>query len=126
MLILPKNKEKGVIIHYAELTNDDDVQSKNKRKILLFPTIFTIIGIIASFMLPNIYSANTKLLPPQQSQSTTSAMLSQLGLAGGAGAALGIKNPSDLYIALLKSRVISDELIKRFDLKNRYNQKYIC
>lgn len=100
--------------------------SKHKTKIVFFPIFFGIAGLIFSLILPNIYRANTKILPPQQSQSSTSAMLSQLsGLAGGAGAALGIKNPNDLFIALLKSRSISDNLIKKFDLQKRYNQKYL-
>jgi uncharacterized protein involved in exopolysaccharide biosynthesis len=102
------------------------ILAKNKRKIILLPIIFGTVGIIISFLLPNIYTANTKLLPPQQSQSTASAMLSQLGgLAGGAGSALGLKNPNDLYIALLKSRTVADKLIQQFDLRNRYDQKYL-
>ena len=50
-------------------------------------------------MLPNIYTATTKILPPQQAQSGAASMLAQLGgLAGAAGGLAGIKNPSDLYI----------------------------
>jgi uncharacterized protein involved in exopolysaccharide biosynthesis len=75
--------------------------------------------------MPKVYKANTKVLPPQQSQSTASAMLSQLGgLAGGAGAALGLKNPNDLYVSMLKSRLLTDKLIKRFDLQSRYEEKF--
>ncbi|GGX34513.1 hypothetical protein GCM10010946_09660 [Undibacterium squillarum] len=36
---------------------------------------------------------------------------------------LGLKNPNDLYIGILKSRAISDKIISRFNLKERYNQK---
>jgi len=100
--------------------------AKHKRKIFLYPIGFGIAGLAISFALPNVYRANTKILPPQQSQSTASAMLSQLGgLAGGAGAALGIKSPNDLYIALIKSRALTDRLIQRFDLQKRYDEKYL-
>ncbi|MFZ6690045.1 GumC family protein [Undibacterium sp. SXout11W] len=100
--------------------------AKHKKKILFYPVAFGIVGLAISLAMPNVYKANTKILPPQQSQSTASAMLSQLGgLAGGAGAALGIKNPSDLYIALLKSRALTDKLIQRFDLQKRYEAKFL-
>jgi uncharacterized protein involved in exopolysaccharide biosynthesis len=53
-------------------------------------------------------------------------MLSQLGglasLAGAAG--LGLKNPSDLYAGLLKSRTVADALIQRFDLLKLYDENY--
>ena len=120
----------------AVLVNDDGdsislmdillTLAKHKRKIFLYPIGFGIAGLAISFALPNVYRANTKILPPQQSQSTASAMLSQLGgLAGGAGAALGIKSPNDLYIALIKSRALTDRLIQRFDLQKRYDEKYL-
>lgn len=113
-------------INNIELIDLVIILAKNKRKIILFPIIFGLAGVIISFLLPNIYIANTKLLPPQQNQSTASVMPSQLvGLAGGAGAALGLKNPNDLYIALLKSRSVADKLIAQFDLQNRYGQKYL-
>ena len=100
--------------------------AKHKKKILVYPVAFGIAGLAISLFLPNAYKANTKILPPQQSQSTASAMLSQLGgLAGGAGAALGIKNPNDLYIAMLKSRALTDKLIQRFDLQKRYESKFL-
>lgn len=100
--------------------------AKHKRKVIFLPIAFGFFGILGSFALPDIYRANTKILPPQQNQSSASAMLSQLGgLAGGASAALGIKNPNDLYISLLRSRILTDKLIEKFDLKARYNQKYL-
>jgi capsule polysaccharide export protein KpsE/RkpR len=50
-----------------------------------------------------------------------SAMLGQLGpLASLAGRDLGMKNPNDIYIAMLESRVAGDALIQRFDLMRRY------
>ncbi|MBC3868946.1 lipopolysaccharide biosynthesis protein [Undibacterium oligocarboniphilum] len=100
--------------------------AKHKKKIILYPIGFAVAGLLVSLILPNAYKANTKILPPQQSQSTASAMLSQLGgLAGGAGVALGLKSPNDLYIGMLKSRTITDKLIQRFDLQKRYGAKFL-
>ena len=51
-------------------------------------------------------------------------MLGQLGaLAGAAGGSLGVKNPNDLYVGLLKSRTVADRLIERFDLQKIYDEK---
>jgi tyrosine-protein kinase Etk/Wzc len=99
---------------------------KHKKLIFVLPVLLGVIGLGISFLMPNVYKANTKILPPQQSQSTAAAMLSQLGgLAGGAGAALGVKNPNDIYIGMLKSRAITDKLIVRFDLQKIYEKKLL-
>ena len=41
----------------------------------------------------------------------------------GAGA-LGVKTASDVYVGMLKSRTIADQLIARFDLNTVYEQKW--
>lgn len=99
------------------------VLAKRKKLIIGLPLAVAVISAAISLALPNLYQAKTKLLPPQQSQSGASALLSQLGGVAGiaAGAAAGIKNPSDLYVGMLKSRTVSDKLIARFDLKKRYD-----
>ena len=102
------------------------VLAKHKRLVLGLPLAAAVIAIVVSLLLPNIYTATTRILPPQQTQST-SAVLAQLGgLAGlvGAGAAASLKNPNDLYVAMLKSRTVADHLIQRFDLNKLYDQKY--
>lgn len=51
-------------------------------------------------------------------------MLGQLGgLAGAAGSISGLKNPNDLYVAMLNSRTIADNLISHFDLRKRFSVK---
>jgi uncharacterized protein involved in exopolysaccharide biosynthesis len=77
--------------------------------------------LILSLLLPNMYTAITRILPPQPTQSMASAMLGQLApLASLAGHDLGMKNPNDIYIAMLESRIGGDALIQRFDLMRRY------
>ena len=49
-------------------------------------------------------------------------MLQSLGALGGlAGAASGIKNPNDQYVAFLQSRNVQDTLVDRFKLMARYD-----
>jgi len=98
------------------------VLAKHKLKIIRLTLLVTVLAIIISLLLPNVYSSSVKLLPPQQSQSSAAALLSQLGGAAGLAAGVaGLKNPSDLYIGMLKSRTISDKLIERFNLRQIYD-----
>lgn len=99
------------------------VLAKYKKLLIWLPLFAAIASAVISFMLPNIYKASAKLLPPQQSQSGAAALLSQLGGAAGALAgAGGLKNPNDLYIGMLKSRTIGDKLIAKFDLQKAYDE----
>ena len=102
------------------------VLAKHKKMIAKVTFAAALLAIGYSLSLTNIYTASTKILPPQQNQSSAGAMLAQLGgLAGMAGSSLGIKNPNDLYVAMLKSRNIMEKIIKRFDLQKGYKQETI-
>lgn len=103
------------------------VMAKHKRLILGLPLAAGIVAVVVSLLMPNIYTGTVKMLPPQQGQSSAAAMLSQVAggaLAGLAGGTLGLKNPSDLYVGMLKSRTISDAIIERFKLKERYESEF--
>ena len=51
-------------------------------------------------------------------------MMGQLGsVAALAGKELGLKNPSDAYVLVLKSNAIGEKLIRRFDLMRLYKKK---
>lgn len=98
---------------------------KHKRLIFSITTGAAVMTAIISLIMPPIYRAETKILPPQQQSSMASQMLNQLGaIAGFAGGSLGIKNPNDMYIEILKSRYILDRMVERFGLMERYNAKY--
>jgi tyrosine-protein kinase Etk/Wzc len=116
-----------------DLNKDDSISifdillplAKHKKTVFFLPLLFVLLGVVFALLQPNYYKASTKLLPPSQSQSSASAMLSQLGgLASVAGgSALGLKNPNDVYIAMLKSRTLLDAMVKRFDLVTIYELK---
>jgi len=98
------------------------VLAQHKRLVLGLPVFCGLLGVVASLLITPMFASTTKILPPQQQQSSTvSAMLGQLGgLAGAAGGLAGLKSPNDLYVGLLESRRISDSLIQRFKLTERY------
>jgi tyrosine-protein kinase Etk/Wzc len=91
--------------------------------------IAVLAGVTLCFVLPARYTATTKIMPPQQTQSTASMlMMNQLtGVGGGSLAALAggglLKNPNDIYIGLLTSRPIADAIIQKFSLAKEYHTK---
>jgi tyrosine-protein kinase Etk/Wzc len=98
--------------------------AKHKKEVLWAGASAGILVGLISLWLPNMYTATTRILPPQQNQSLASAMMGQLGpLAGLAGRDLGLKNPNDLYVAMLESRIAADALVQRFDLQRKYRSK---
>jgi uncharacterized protein involved in exopolysaccharide biosynthesis len=85
------------------------------------------VALIVTLLIPKRYTAATTVLPPQQGSSLSAALLSQVGNLGAlgslAGGSLGLKNPADMTIALLKSRSVEDAMIQRFDLMKIYKAK---
>lgn len=83
------------------------------------------IGVAAlgiAFMMTPVYTGRTVIVPPQQQQSSAAMALQSLGaLAGAAGAAAGVRNPADQYVALLQSHSVQDRLIERFGLLKLYD-----
>jgi tyrosine-protein kinase Etk/Wzc len=102
------------------------VLAENWRTLVFTPLAAGVIALAISFLISPTYTATTRILPPAQQQSTSAALAAQLGsLAGIIGASAGLKNTADQYVALLKSRSVYDAIIRRFDLKKIYNERYI-
>ena len=97
------------------------ILARHKKLIVGLPILAAVLSAAVSLILPSTYVASTKLLPPQQAQSSAAALLSQLGgVAGAMAGTAGLKNPSDIYVGMLKSRRIEDNLVNRFSLKAVY------
>src|SRR5664279_2978833 len=102
------------------------VLAKRKKFIGAFTLLCTVVVAIISLLIPFSYTATTVIIPPQSS-SASSALLSQFGsmgtIASLAGGTMGIKNPNDMYVAMLKSRTVEDAMVRRFNLKAEYHAK---
>ncbi|MBW4039384.1 MAG: chain length determinant family protein [Acidobacteria bacterium] len=106
------------------------VAARRKRMIVGVTFGAAIVSLIVSLLLPKEYTATVTLLPPQQNTSMGAALASQLSgmggmaaLAGGGG--LGLKNPNDKYVALMKSRTVEDAMVLHYGLMNEYREKYL-
>jgi len=103
------------------------VLAEHKKTILYTTGVFAVVAGIVSVLLPSWYTADVILLPPQQNSSIGSTIASQLGglgsmamLAGAGG--LGLKNPNDMYVAMLKSQTVEDGMVHDFNLQQEYHK----
>jgi uncharacterized protein involved in exopolysaccharide biosynthesis len=103
------------------------IVAKRKPFILKFAGVAAVLSSVAALLLPNTYTGNAKILPPQQNQSMgtiAAAALSQLGpLAALAGQGLGVRNPNDIYVGMLQSDTVANALIDRYSLMSVYGKK---
>lgn len=122
----------------AQITNlSDDISLlevlvilvERRRLILWITGACALISVIVSFILPRKYTATVTLLPPKQDSSIAAILGAQLssltGAADLAGSGLGIKNPNDIYVAMLKSRTVEDAMVSQFGLMREYRDKYL-
>jgi tyrosine-protein kinase Etk/Wzc len=95
---------------------------ENLKFLVVGPLAIGLAALGISFLIAPTFTAKTVILPPQAQQSAATALLSTLGALGGiAGAAAGIKNPTDQVVSLLKSRALADRMVDRFGLMTRYD-----
>jgi len=105
--------------------------ARGKRLVALVTGIATVVGIVVSLLLPVSYTATTRIMTPQQTQSTAAFLMSQMALnptaanplAGATGGSLNLRNPNELYLGLLASRPIADGIIGEFGLAGVYHAK---
>jgi uncharacterized protein involved in exopolysaccharide biosynthesis len=97
----------------------------NLRLLVLGPLAVGLTALGISFAIKPSFTAELTFLMPQQQQGMAAGMLASLGALGGlAGAAAGLKNPTDQYVAFLKSTSLENALIDRFKLMERYDAEY--
>lgn len=99
---------------------------QDRLRIAIITLVSLFIGAAIAFLMKTTFTATAAILPPQAPQSTASVLMGQLGsLAGlGAGGSGGLlKNPGDVYVAMLESRTISDDIINRFQLESLWKLK---
>ena len=103
--------------------------ARRKSLIARVTGVAILLGIVLALLLPAEYTATTKIMPPQQSPSAATVIMSQMtgGAAGSlaalAGGGLGLHSPNDIYIGLLQSRPVADAIIGQFDLERLYHAK---
>lgn len=91
-------------------------------------------AMVVTLLMPKIYESSATILPQMESKESI-GLSGLLSAAGGTGAAAGMAQglgislpgmpatPTDIFAAMLKSRIMADEVIKKFDLMTLYKAK---
>lgn len=99
-----------------------------RRFIAWFVTIFVFLTTVGVLLWPKTYTAHAALAPPDNKLSTALGGLGSSGAGSSLGMELlalgGLKDPTALYTAMLRSRTVEDDLINRFDLRKVYGLRY--
>jgi uncharacterized protein involved in exopolysaccharide biosynthesis len=116
----------------AEISLPDLLHQLARRKSFIARTVLIVTAVAAgvAFLWPSKYRAEAVILTPQPQQPSLSTMAQLSGVGqGGALAGLsllsgfGFRNAADLYVGILESRTIADDLINKFHLKQVYGAK---
>jgi tyrosine-protein kinase Etk/Wzc len=96
------------------------VCARHQRLLFLFPLFATLLALATTLSQTNIYTAKTTFLTPAivGNGSSLNVMLSQL--PGQLNPFVGVRNHTDQWIGLLKSRTLCEKLVTRFNLAARY------
>lgn len=96
----------------------------DRRRIFIVTLIALLLGTAVAFFLKPTFTAVATILPPQQQQSSVSALVGQFSsLAALGGGSNLLKNPADMYVGMIMSRTAADRLINRFHLQDLYKAK---
>lgn len=101
-----------------------------ERRLLFKVSIFgLIVFTLIAFLIPKRFQSTTQLMPPDDQSGSGLAMAAAFAnkmsgsLAGLASNALGLKSSGDLFIGILGSRTVQDDLITKFDLRKAYGEE---
>jgi len=86
------------------------------------------VSIVIAVVIPVRYTSTVRLMPPDQTQQGVASMLAALGKTGGdvgaiGGELLGLKTSADMFVGVLRSRTVEDDLINKFDLRKVYRHR---
>jgi capsule polysaccharide export protein KpsE/RkpR len=108
------------------------------KKVILYGLL---LAVLVSLLLPVRYESRTRLMPPDQQSSSGLAMLAAIAGRGGAsgggmssalggslggvaGDLLGLKSSGALFVDMLEGASVQDQIIRKFDLRKVYWDKY--
>jgi uncharacterized protein involved in exopolysaccharide biosynthesis len=82
---------------------------------------------LIAFLIPPRYESTSRLMPPDNGQSSSNLAMAAAafagnssGLGGMASELLGLKSNSDTFVGILSSCTVQDKLIQQFDLRKLY------
>ena len=127
-----------VLIGHAETVTRMRLLWSERRFLWRVTILGLVVAVLVAFLIPKRYQSVTRLMPPDQSNSGMAMLSAALGgktssgssSSGGssigaiAGDLLGMKTSTDLFIGILQSRTVEEDLVDKFDLRKIYNDRY--
>ena len=104
-----------------------------RRGIILRSTaIGALLSLVLVFVIPKRYESTARIMPPESSGSSAALFAALAGRGGGefgslgsiAASLLGVRTTGPLFVDLLRSATVSDDLIDRFQLQQVYGKRY--
>jgi len=102
--------------------------ARRRRLVGLVTLTAMLSGVIISLLLPVRYTATTQLLTPLPAPSAA-MMINQIYNAANSSAAaltasgISLRNPNEVYIGMLTSRPVADDIIQKYGLEALYHAK---
>ncbi len=102
---------------------------KHRRTILRFILGGLALFLALAYIIPQRYQATARLMPPDQPNAGMAILgaITGKGAPGAIGALadefMGFKSTGDLFVGILKSQTVQDDLITKFDLWKVYDDK---
>ncbi len=101
---------------------------KYRKFLLLFVVIITVGVTVYALLSPKWYKATASVLPAEKNDllstiSGISNLAKGFSASKGLAALTGRNSESDKYIAILKSATITDDVIKKFELRKEYDKE---
>jgi len=99
---------------------------EHRRLIVRNFILFAVLGLVLALLLPHWYTSTTVLMPPE-SQSSGLGLMSLIGdMPFDLSGAFGLGNTmSDVYIGILRSRNVRENIIKKFDLMTLWEREFM-
>ncbi|MGA8089531.1 MAG: Wzz/FepE/Etk N-terminal domain-containing protein [Terracidiphilus sp.] len=101
------------------------------RRVLLRTALTSaVVSVVVAFAIPKQYESTARITPPDTSGAGTALLAaiagrSELGGLGSlAGSLLGARTTGPLFVDLLRSATVSNDLIDRFQLQSVYDKRY--
>jgi uncharacterized protein involved in exopolysaccharide biosynthesis len=104
---------------------------QERQLLLRCAAVGVVLSAIVAFLIPLRYTSTTELMPPDQVGEGLASTLAALTKGGGSelgaigSTLLGLRTSSDLFIGVLHSRSVEDDLINKFDLRKLYGVRKI-
>jgi len=97
---------------------------ESRRAIVRFAVAGFALSALTALVIPNQFISTTRLMPPDQGSSAAmmGALAGKVGdnLAGLGGLLPGMKTTGELFVGILGSRTVQDEVIRKVDLLTQY------